>query len=311
MQNVFHVSLDPLMMKNNFDTKPVSGIFLLDKSSGISSHSALQKVKRLFKIKKAGHAGTLDPLATGMLPIALNEATKFLQYLLDADKTYFVTMKLGERTTTSDSEGDIISTRAIPPLSFEKINTVLDDFRGAIFQKPSMFSALKHNGVPLYEYARKGIEIDRPARPITITDLKIDRIENEFISMTVSCSKGTYIRTLVDDLGEKLGCGAHVVQLRRLSVSTFLENQMMTLEKLQTTSDYQSLLLPVESSLSHFPALIFSEADTKALKQGKTVVHENASTIGSVTLFDAYQHFFGIGVVSSNQRVAPKRLFSQ
>lgn len=302
-------------MKNNFDTKPLSGIFLLDKPSGISSHSALQKVRRLFKIKKAGHAGTLDPLATGMLPIAFNEATKFLQYLLDADKTYFVTMKLGERTTTSDSEGEIISTRDVPPLSFEKINTVLDNFRGAIFQKPSMFSALKHNGVPLYEYARKGIEIDRPARPITITDLRIDHIENELISMTVSCSKGTYIRTLVDDVGEKLGCGAHVVQLRRLSVAHFSENQMMTLEKLQTICENQELLqthlLPIENSLSHLPALIFSEADEKALKQGKIVSNENANTIGCVTLFDAHQHFFGIGEVSSNQRVAPKRLFSQ
>src|SRR3989338_3679278 len=208
------------------------GLFLLDKPLGITSNAALQKVKRLFKIKKAGHTGTLDPLATGMLPIAFGEATKFSQHLLDADKTYSVTMQLGVRTNTSDSEGEIISTRPVPNFSLEKINCAFNAFRGQINQIPSMFSALKHNGVPLYEYARKGITIDRPSRPITVYELTVLSIENNHVQFTVKCSKGTYVRTLVDDVGEKLNCGAHVTQLRRLSVGPFLENQMMTMEKL-------------------------------------------------------------------------------
>jgi tRNA pseudouridine55 synthase len=293
----------------------MNGLFLLDKPIGISSNLALQKVKRVLKVKKAGHAGTLDPLATGMLPIAFNEATKFLQYLLDADKTYAVTMKLGERTTTSDAEGEIILTRDVPLLSTEKINAVLNHFRGAIQQIPSMFSALKHNGVPLYEYARKGIEIDRPARSIRIDDLKITSIENEFVSMVVSCSKGTYIRTLVDDVGEMLGCGAHVTQLRRLSVANFSERQMITLEKLQAIcEDQESLrahLLPIENCLSHFPALVFPEFEKIALNHGKVVLHPDANVLGNVTLFDENQHFFGMGEILPNQRVSPKRLFSQ
>lgn len=212
-------------------------ILLLDKPSGISSNAALQKVKRLLHAKKAGHAGTLDPLATGMLLIGLNGATKFLNQALGFDKTYLVTMQLGVRTNTSDAEGTIISTRAVPSLSLENIDRAFDAFRGTIQQIPSMFSALKHNGTPLYEYARKGITIERAARTITIYDLTVLSFENNCVCFTVKCSTGTYVRTIVDDVGETLGCGAHVTQLRRLSIGPFLENQMVTLDHLEAVRD--------------------------------------------------------------------------
>src|SRR3990167_5521161 len=204
----------------------LNGIFLLDKSIGISSNGALQRVKRLLQAKKAGHTGSLDPLATGMLPICFGDATKFSQYLLDSDKTYVVTMQLGVRTTTSDIEGEIVSMRSVPNFSLDDINAAFEKFRGTTQQIPSMFSALKHNGVPLYEYARIGMTIERLSRPITIYELTVLSIENNHVNFTVKCSKGTYVRTLVDDVGEVLECGAHVTQLRRISVGPYLENQM-------------------------------------------------------------------------------------
>src|SRR3990167_11230904 len=181
-----------------------NGIFILDKPIGISSNHALQKVKRLLRAKKAGHSGTLDPLATGMLPIFLDKATKLTSHLLDADKMYNVTMQLGVRTNTSDAEGVVIATRDVPKFSFEEINSAFNSFRGKIQQIPSMFSALKHNGVPLYEYARKGIDIQRESRKIIIYQLTMQSYDNFHAQFTVKCSKGTYIRTLVDDLGEQL-----------------------------------------------------------------------------------------------------------
>lgn len=212
-------------------------IILLDKPSGISSNSALQKVKRLLSAKKAGHAGTLDPLATGMLLIALNGATKFLNQALRFDKTYWVVMQLGVRTNTSDAEGAVIARRAVPALTLEDIDHAFDAFRGTIQQIPSMFSALKHNGVPLYEYARKGITIERATRTITIYDLTVLSLDNHFVCFAVKCSTGTYVRTIVDDIGEALGCGAHVTQLRRLSIGPFTENQMITLDHIEALRD--------------------------------------------------------------------------
>ncbi len=210
----------------------MNGIFLLDKPIHISSNAALQKVKRLFQAKKAGHTGSLDPLATGMLPICFGQATKFSQYLLDADKSYAVTMQLGVRTNTSDKEGEVISTREVPNLSVTDIDRAFDNFRGNIQQVPSMFSALKYQGKPLYFYARQGITIERPSRAITIHAIDHISLENNLVYFTVHCSKGTYVRTLVDDVGEQLGCGAHVTQLRRLSVGPYRETDMMTMEQL-------------------------------------------------------------------------------
>lgn len=294
----------------------LNGIFLLDKPIGISSNGALQRVKRLFQAKKAGHTGSLDPLATGLLPICFGDATKFSQYLLDSDKTYAVTMQLGVRTTTSDAEGDIVSTREVPNFSLDDMHKAFDQFRGTTQQVPSMFSALKHNGVPLYEYARKGITIERPSRPITIYELNVLSIENNHVNFTVKCSKGTYVRTLVDDVGEVLNCGAHVTQLRRLSVGPYSENQMMTIEKLESlmAEDHfsaKNILLPVDSAVHHWPIVTLSSAVAFALKQGQTVTVSEAPQSGWVRFVDHQGDFFGVGEVIDNGKIAPRRLVSQ
>lgn len=201
--------------------RPVNGVILLDKPTGISSNDALQKVKRIYFAEKAGHTGALDPLATGMLPICLGEATKFSQFLLDSDKRYRVIAKLGERTNTSDSDGEVVETRDIN-VTPELLDECIDKFRGESDQVPSMFSALKYQGKPLYEYARQGIEVPREARKITVYEIVLHRFEGDEVEMEVHCSKGTYIRTIVDDLGEMLGCGAHVTMLRRTAVAKYL-----------------------------------------------------------------------------------------
>ena len=205
--------------------RDIHGVFLLDKPQGMSSNDIMQKVKRIFQANKAGHTGALDPLATGMLPICLGEATKFSQFLLDADKRYLVTAKLGERTDTSDAEGQIVETREVK-VKTPEILTALEQFRGDILQVPTMFSALKHNGKPLYEYARQGITVEREARPITIFELNFIEYNAPYLTLEVHCSKGTYIRTLVDDLGEALGCGAHVTMLRRTAVADYPTEKM-------------------------------------------------------------------------------------
>lgn len=294
----------------------MNGIFLLDKPLGISSNLALQKVKRVFsnitgnKKLKAGHTGSLDPLATGMLPICLGEATKFSQYLLDADKTYSVAMQLGVRTTTSDSEGDIVSTRPVPDVTMDSINRAFDFFRGEIQQIPSMFSALKHNGKKLYEYARLGITIDRPSRPITIYELTVLSVENNIARLIVKCSKGTYIRTLVDDFGERLGCGAHVTELRRLSVAGFPENKMMTLEQLSTEKNPLQFLIPMDASVSHFPAIHISADLALSLKQGKKIQSPDVTKTGLVRLIENGDIFFGMGEVTSDGVLISRRLIS-
>ena len=286
----------------------MNAIFLLDKPIGISSNLALQKVKRLFNTKKAGHTGSLDPLATGMLPICLGEATKFSQYLLDADKTYAVAMQLGVRTTTSDAEGDIVSTRPVPAVTMDSINTAFDFFRGETQQIPSMFSALKHNGMKLYEYARKGITIERPSRPITIYELTVLSIENNIVRFIVKCSKGTYVRTLVDDFGERLACGAHVTQLRRLSVAGFSENKMMTIEQLSSAENPSQFLIPMDAAVSHFPALAISSDLTLSLKKGRKIQSPDPTKMGLVRLMENDEIFFGMGEVLENGALISKRL---
>lgn len=292
----------------------MNGIFLLDKPLGLSSNAVLQRVKRLFRAKKAGHTGSLDPLATGMLPICFGDATKFCQYLLDSDKKYEVTIQLGVRTTTSDAEGEIISTRPVPDLSLDEIDAAFNHFRGESQQVPSMFSALKHNGKPLYEYARQGITIERPSRAITVYDLTVHTVENNCVTFTVHCSKGTYVRTIADDFGERLQCGAHVTHLRRLSVGPYQAEQMMTIEALESAlsaenASAKALLLPVDSAVTHWPAVAFSSAVTCALKQGKTVaLPANAPTSGWIRFFDDQGIFFGIGEVIEQDKVAPRRM---
>ena len=294
--------------------RDVHGVFLLDKPQGMSSNDIMQKVKRLFQANKAGHTGALDPLATGMLPICLGEATKFSQFLLDSDKRYFVTAKLGERTDTSDAEGQVVETREVNVREAD-ILAALPQFRGDILQVPTMFSALKHNGKPLYEYARQGITLEREARPITIFELKFIEYNAPYLSLEVHCSKGTYIRTLVDDLGEVLGCGAHVTVLRRLAVADYPIEMMMPIDELQLLAEsfpqkaLDTLLLPMDTAVASLPALNLTEAQTKAVKFGQRVKFENVEQVyGLVRLFLDVNQFLGVAEVTTDNVIRPNRM---
>lgn len=294
--------------------RDVHGVFLLDKPQGVSSNDIMQKVKRLFKANKAGHTGALDPLATGMLPICLGEATKFSQFLLDSDKRYVVTAKLGERTDTSDAEGQMVQSREVNVAEAD-ILAALPAFRGEILQVPTMFSALKHNGKPLYEYARAGITVEREARPITIFELKFIDYQAPFLTLEVHCSKGTYIRTLVDDLGEALGCGAHVTMLRRLAVADYPIEEMMPIEDLALLADsfpnseLDRLLLPMDTAVASLPQLNLTAEQTKAVGFGQRVKFENPQALsGLVRLFSEKGQFLGIAEITAGNIIRPNRM---
>ncbi|WP_314282576.1 tRNA pseudouridine(55) synthase TruB [Haemophilus sputorum] len=294
--------------------RDVHGVFLLDKPQGVSSNDIMQKVKRLFKANKAGHTGALDPLATGMLPICLGEATKFSQFLLDSDKRYVVTAKLGERTDTSDAEGQVVQSREVNVAEAD-ILAALSAFRGEILQVPTMFSALKHNGKPLYEYARAGITVEREARPITIFELKFIDYQAPFLTLEVHCSKGTYIRTLVDDLGEVLGCGAHVTMLRRLAVADYPIEEMIPIEDLALLADsfpnseLDRLLLPMDTAVASLPQLNLTAEQTKAVGFGQRVKFENPQALsGLVRLFSEKGQFLGIAEITAGNIIRPNRM---
>ena len=294
--------------------RDVHGVFLLDKPQGVSSNDIMQKVKRLFKANKAGHTGALDPLATGMLPICLGEATKFSQFLLDSDKRYVVTAKLGERTDTSDAEGQVVQSREVNVAEAD-ILAALPALRGEILQVPTMFSALKHNGKPLYEYARAGVTVEREARPITIFELKFIDYQAPFLTLEVHCSKGTYIRTLVDDLGEALGCGAHVTMLRRLAVADYPIEEMMPIEDLALladsfpSSELDRLLLPMDTAVASLPQLNLTAEQTKAVGFGQRVKFENPQALsGLVRLFSENGQFLGIAEITIGNIIRPNRM---
>ncbi|RCU44625.1 tRNA pseudouridine(55) synthase TruB [Corallincola holothuriorum] len=300
--------------------RAVDGVLLLDKPLGLSSNHALQRVKRIFFAQKAGHTGALDPLATGMLPICLGEATKFSQFLLDSDKRYVVTAKLGIRTTTSDADGEVVAERAVDVSEAELVKA-LEPFRGDINQVPSMYSALKHEGKPLYWYARQGIEIERPARPITIFELKLLAFEGDEVSLEVHCSKGTYIRSLVDDLGELLGCGAHVASLRRTAVRDYPYANMVTLEQLEALLEQareqevepstllDPLLMAADSPVADLPEVSLLPEVAGYLLNGQPVQVPKAPAHGLVRVFVGEERrFVGLGQIDEDGRVAPKRL---
>jgi tRNA pseudouridine55 synthase len=306
--------------RRRFKGRDVHGIILLDKPSGITSNDALQQVKRIYNAAKAGHTGALDPLATGMLPICFGEATKFSQFLLDADKRYRVTARLGVRTDTSDSEGSVVSVRPVS-VTESQLSLALDKFRGDILQVPSMFSALKHQGRPLYEYAREGIEIEREARPISIYSLELLEFTDDAVSLEVHCSKGTYIRSLVDDLGERLGCGAHVIQLRRTQVAKYPNDKMLSLEKLNEILDecreqgipprekLDYYLLPMDSAVSNLPEVNMSSILAAYVTQGQAVMVPHALTEGFVRMTVGPEaEFIGVGEIDEDGKVAPRRL---
>ena len=294
--------------------RDIHGVFLLDKPQGMSSNDIMQKVKRIFQANKAGHTGALDPLATGMLPICLGEATKFSQFLLDADKCYLVTAKLGERTDTSDAEGQIVESREVK-VKTPEILTALEQFRGDILQVPTMFSALKHNGKPLYEYARQGITVEREARPITIFELNFIEYNAPYLTLEVHCSKGTYIRTLVDDLGEALGCGAHVTMLRRTAVADYPTEKMLDWNALQALAEPQdlssldALLLPMDTAVAKLPALTLNESQTQGIGFGQRIKFNNPNRLqGQVRLFSHENRFLGVALIDENNVIRPQRL---
>ncbi len=306
--------------QRRFRGREVDGILLLDKPAGITSNDALQQVKRIYAAAKAGHTGALDPLATGMLPICLGEATKFSQFLLDADKRYRVIAKLGERTDTSDADGEVVETRPVKVSAGELIDA-LDHFRGDIMQIPSMYSALKYQGKPLYQYAREGIEVPREARPITVFELTLIRFEGDEVELEIHCSKGTYIRTIVDDLGERLGCGAHVTMLRRLAVAGYPAERMLTLEQLQCILDnckandisprleLDPLLLPMDTAVQSLPEVNLSELVAGYLLHGQAVQVAGAPLEGFVRMTVGEDHrFVGVGEIDDDGKVAPRRL---
>ena len=293
--------------------RDVNGILLLDKPSGITSNDALQQVKRLFYAKKAGHTGSLDPLASGVLPICMGEATKVSAFLLDADKRYQVRCQLGVRTTTADAEGEVVETRPVVPWTAEQIDTVFDEFRGRIEQIPPMYSALKHQGQRLYKLARQGVEVEREPRPVDIYELKLTGQGDDWIDIDVHCSKGTYIRTLAEDIGEKLGCGAHVSALRRSMVGPYGAGQLVTLDQLQHLKEndmraMDDLLLPIESALSQWPDVDLSTDAAFYLQQGQPVLVPHAPTSGWVRLYEGNRSFLGMGEILDDGRVAPRRL---
>ena len=296
--------------------RAVHGIVLLDKPTGISSNAALQRVKRIFNANKAGHTGSLDPLATGVLPLCLGEATKISQFLLDSDKSYRATIKLGERTDSGDCEGKVIQSSDVD-VSESDILQVLKTLSGEIEQLPPMYSALKHNGVPLYKLARAGKTVERKRRRITVFRNELISFNNDEVVIEVDCSKGTYIRTIADDLGEILGCSGHITALRRLKAGMFTEHQCATLEDLQqwresspSEDDFSTLdkrLIKMDTAVESLPVVNLPTDTAAYIKQGQPVIVRHLPAEGLVRLYDE-DEFIGIGIILDDGRVAPKRL---
>lgn len=295
--------------------RKVDGILLLDKPSGLTSNAALQEVKSLFKARKAGHTGSLDPLATGMLPICLGEATKVSSFLLDADKYYRMTCRLGEKTNTADAEGEVIETAPVPDLNRGLVEEVLDRFTGQIEQIPPMYSALKHNGERLYKLAREGKEVERKPRAVTIHELTLLSLGADTCELEIRCSKGTYVRTLAEDIAEALGTLAHVTVLRRLGVGPFNDvDQMITMDDLKKMAEsglstLDERLLPIESALTVWPGVQVSSNEAFYVRQGQAVQVPHAPTSGWVRIYEDGEQFLGMGQIQDDGKVAPKRLF--
>ncbi len=303
------------MARRKHTGREVHGILLLDKPLGISSNFALQKAKRLFNARKAGHTGSLDPLATGMLPICFGQATKVSQYLIDCDKRYRATVKLGVTTTTGDAEGEIVSESTTEGVGFNKIEAVVSQFRGEITQIPPMYSAVKHQGKPLYKFAAKGIDIEREQRYVTVYQLDVVALADDELEIDVHCSKGTYIRTLAEDIGEKLGCGAHLIALRRYSVGNYegvTPWKLSDLNLLRESGGLERLdqeLLGFDSGLQHFPKLEIALELAEKLSNGLKIPVDSELPSGLIRLYDTEKRFFGFGEAHSSGLLKPSRIF--
>lgn len=303
------------MARSRKSGRAIDGVFLLDKPLGESSNRYLQRVRAIFNAKKAGHTGALDPLASGMLPICLGESTKFSQYLLDADKTYYVRAKLGIRTDTSDADGEVVETRPVT-VGPEQIQQACLAYLGDSEQVPSMYSALKHEGKPLYWYARQGITVERPARPITIFDMSVDDITDDEFALTVRVSKGTYIRSLVDDIGQDLGCGAYVTELRRTRVADYPTEKMLTFDALQALADehkderfdlIDQYLLPADSPVASLPICELTPTQKTGLQYGQAQQVSSDLALGEYRMYCA-NVFLGVGELRQDSYIYVKRL---
>ena len=299
--------------------RPIHGLIILDKPAGLTSNTALQTVKRSLGAAKAGHTGALDPLATGVLPLCFGEATKFSQILLEADKEYITKALLGKQTTTADAEGDVIAEKPVPAdLNLNVFNRVLDKFKGAQKQVPSMFSALKYQGVPLYKLARKGKEVERKARDIFIYELQVIGWDLPFVELKVRCSKGTYIRNLVEDIGFEIGCGAHVTELRRTQSGPYSLAQTVSFkcfEQSLAEGDTTELIRPVDSALMHFSKISLNEVQSGSIIHGQTVkISPPENPVRTDVLLRLYAEssgrFLGLGMLSAAHELRSIRLIN-
>jgi len=305
--------IDEMSRSRRARGRDVNGILLLDKPAGITSNDVLQRIKRLFNARKAGHTGSLDKTATGLLPLCFGEATKFSGYLLDADKHYQAVCNLGIETTTGDAAGEMVKESPIPELTEHQIELVLDEFRGDIQQIPPMYSALKYKGKRLYDLAYQGIEVERQARQVTIHRLQLLGLEATRFKIDVRCTKGTYIRTLAEDIGKRLGCGAHVGSLRRLGAGPYTEENMIDFPKLEklAAEGIQSLdskLLSVDTALFDLPEITLAESLVFYLCQGQAVTIPHAPTAGMLRIYNSGKLFLGLGEVLDDGRIAPRRM---
>lgn len=288
--------------------RKIDGVLLLDKPQGLSSNTALQIARRLLNAEKAGHTGTLDPMATGLLPLCFGEATKFSSELLDADKAYEATLKLGVTTTTADAEGEVLQTRPVA-VTQAMLDAALTKFTGPISQVPPMYSALKRDGKPLYEYARAGVELEREARNVVIHKLVLLGWQGDEVRIAVDCSKGTYIRTLAEDIGEFLGCGAHLTALRRTRIATITLDGAVMLEHLENTQDRDGLLAATESLLADLPEAHLDATASDRLLHGQPVSVAGMSAPRYRT-YAADGRFIGLCQLDAQGRLAPKRLIA-
>lgn len=295
----------------------VDGILLLDKPSGLTSNAALRRVSRFLDARKAGHTGSLDPLATGLLVLCFGEATKVSGWLLDADKSYTCLARLGVTTDSADADGQILQRRQVPAVDDEALEDVLSGFRGQQAQVPPMFSALKHDGQRLHELARQGIEVERPPRQVCIHDLNATRVAPDALRLEVTCSKGTYIRSLVADIGEQLGCGAHVEQLRRTGLGPFKGPSMWSLETLERLSGQgaaalDGCLLPTDTALADYPAVTLAASAAERFCHGQAVSADRPAEAASIlTVYGPDAAFLGIGAWRDDGAIAPRRLLVQ
>lgn len=297
---------------------PVDGVLLLNKPAGLTSNQALQRVKRLIGARKAGHTGSLDPAATGMLPLCFGEATKVCAFLLEADKTYRVTARLGSATDTGDADGEVVETADVPKVSREQWQSILAGFLGESRQTPPMYSALKKDGKRLYELARQGIEVERDARPIRIDEIELLEAAGSRLVFRVRCSKGTYVRTLVEDIAKQAGTVAHTAALHREAVAGFAADAMLDMSSLERLADadrsaLEARLLPPDSALSAMPAVRVGEDDVRRFRAGQVVPVGGEAGPGLVRVYgpDGDEEFLGVGETAAGGTVAPKRVFAE